>query len=85
MRINRVHVHTHMYVYTYTYTCNNIEVLNVNMLTSIFGMCHECMGLFVFSTALQRFISEVKAPGGGLEIGLERTREGQVISCFAAL
>jgi len=55
------------------------------MLTSIFGMCHECMGLFLFSTALQRFISEVKAPGGGLEIGLERTREGQVISCFAAL
>jgi len=30
-------------------------------------------------TALQRFISEVKAPGGGLDIGLERSREGQTM------
>ena len=28
-------------------------------------------------TALQRFISEVKAPGGAIDIGLERTKEGQ--------
>jgi len=30
-------------------------------------------------TALQRFLSEVKAPGGALEIGLERSREGQMM------
>jgi hypothetical protein len=30
-------------------------------------------------TALQRFISEVKAPGGAIEVGLERTRQGQTM------
>jgi hypothetical protein len=30
-------------------------------------------------SALQRFISEVQAPGGAMEIGLERSREGQAM------
>ena len=30
-------------------------------------------------SALERFLSEVKAPGGAIEIGLERSKEGQAM------